>query len=191
MWDARAVENKVGDCKQTSVVGGKSHREGETVGGILCHLKNESNFPSSPLAPSVFLANLSAPLLSEGFTGFQAEVGEEREKRRETLHSQDKPFAEEKKKKPYQCKLNESVFPPLFKKRGSCSESETKIKSLQRLESSTLACVSFRALERLNQCRRQLESVGDNFCWADLQFLSGQLQTELFIYRKVINRSFF
>lgn len=60
-------------------MGGKSHREGETVGGILCHLKNESNFPSSPLAPSVFLANLSAPLLSEGFTGFQAEVGEERE----------------------------------------------------------------------------------------------------------------
>lgn len=60
-------------------MGGKGHREGETVGGILCHLKNESNFPSSPLGPSVFLANLSAPLLSDGFTSFHTKMGEERE----------------------------------------------------------------------------------------------------------------
>ena len=41
-------------------------------------LKNESNSPSSPLARSLFLANLSAPLLSDGFTGGGRGVGEER-----------------------------------------------------------------------------------------------------------------
>lgn len=56
--------------------------------------------------------------------------------------------------------MNGSVFPLLFKKEGFSSGGGTKIKSLWRLESSTLPCVSFRALECLNQCRRQLEAVG-------------------------------
>lgn len=62
-------------------------------------------------------------------------------------------------------KLNGSVFSPLLKKKRERGlqqrSSETKIKSLCRLESSSLPCVSFRTLERLNQCRRQLEAVGD------------------------------
>lgn len=57
-------------------------------------------------------------------------------------------------------------FPLLFKKRKKRGLQQwkwdkNKKKGLWRLESSTLPCVSFRALECLNQCRRQLEAVGD------------------------------
>lgn len=80
-------------------------------------------------------------------------------------------------------------FPSLVEqKEGFSSGSETKIKkSLQRLESSTLPCVSFRALECLNQCRRQLEAVGDELQGGSPQSLSGSLRTDLFIWRKVMN----
>lgn len=50
-------------------------------------LKNESNSPSSPLAPSLFPANLSAPLSSDGFTGAGRDGSGEKNKRR-ALHSQ-------------------------------------------------------------------------------------------------------
>lgn len=57
--------------------------------------------------------------------------------------------------------FNGSVFSLSFKKKEFFSgEWETEIKSLWRLDSSTLPCVSFRALERLNQWRRQLDSSG-------------------------------
>lgn len=74
------------------------------------------------------------------------------------------------------------------KKRASAVEVRQKLKkSLWRLESSTLPCVSFRALECLNQCRRQLEAVGDELQGGSLQSLSGSLWTDLFIWRKVMN----
>ncbi len=137
-------------------------------------LKNESNSPSSPLAPSLFPANLSAPLLSDGSTGGGRD-GRGEKNRRRTLHSQAKPLPQKKKSLVSASFLNEwKSFPSLVeKKEGFSSGSETKIKSLWRLEPSTLPCVSFRALERLNQWRRQLEAVGDELQGASLQSLSG------------------
>lgn len=106
------------------------------------------------------------------FYWFSGRGGRGERNRRETLHSQDKPFAE-RKKSLISANWMKAFSLPCLKKRGSCSESETKIKSLQRLESSTLACVSFRALERLNQCRRQLESVGTTFVGPTFSFSPG------------------
>lgn len=57
------------------------------------------------------------------------------------------------------------------------SESEMKIKIIKKkrssreLEPSTLPCVSFRSLECLNQCRRQLEAVGDELRGSRFQSL--------------------
>lgn len=58
-------------------------------------LKNESNSPSSPLAPSLLLANLSAPLLSDGFT-YGGRDGREEKNRRRSLHSQSKSLPQKK-----------------------------------------------------------------------------------------------
>lgn len=80
-------------------------------------LKNESNSPSSPLAPSLFLANLSAPLLSDGFTGGGRD-GRGEKNRRRTLHSQAKPLPQKKKALLVLLfEMNGRVFTPLFKKK--------------------------------------------------------------------------
>lgn len=74
-------------------------QRGRNSGGYFVPLlKNESNSPSSPLAPSLFLANLSAPLLSDGFTGGGRD-GRGEKNRRRTLHSQAKPLPLKKQKK--------------------------------------------------------------------------------------------
>lgn len=63
-------------------------------------LKNESNSPSSPLAPSLFLANLSAPLLSDGFTGGGRDGrGEEEKKQMQKSPFTGRTFTSEKRKK--------------------------------------------------------------------------------------------
>ena len=98
-------------------------------------LKNESNSPSSPLAPSLFLANLSAPLLSDGFTGGGRDGrGEEEKKQMQKSPFTGRTFTSEKRKKKKTLlvplfKVNGSVFPPLFKKKeGFSGGSETKIR---------------------------------------------------------------
>lgn len=92
-------------------------------------------------------------------------------------------------------KMNRRVFALFFFfffKEGFSSGSETKIKkSRWRLESSTLPCVSFRALECLNQSRRQLEAVGDELQGGSLQSPPGELWTDLFICGKVMTFSYF
>lgn len=75
-------------------------QRGRNGGGYFVSLlKNESNSPSSPLAPSLFPANLSAPLLSDGFTGGGRD-GREEKNRPGTLHSGAKPLPQETKQKP-------------------------------------------------------------------------------------------
>lgn len=67
-------------------------QRGENSGGYFVPLlKNESNSPSSPLAPSLFPANLSAALLSDGFAGGGRD-GREEKNRCRTPHSQAKPL---------------------------------------------------------------------------------------------------
>lgn len=77
-------ENKLGCCKQSYSGRKETRREGGTAGSdFVLLLKNESNSPSSPFAPSSFPANLSGPPSSDGFTG-----GEERKAAAEPTHLQ-------------------------------------------------------------------------------------------------------
>lgn len=133
----------------------------------------------------------------------EAEMGEKRREkkkgvknRRRTLHSQTKPLPRKKKALLVPLfKMNRSISLSCLKQKSGLQQWKwdknlKKKKSLCRLESSTLPCVSFRALERLNQCRRQLEAVGEELQGASLQSLSGEMWTDRFICRKVMNFSY-
>lgn len=62
--------NKLGRCEQSYGGRKETRREGGTAGSYFVPLlKNESNSPSSPLAPSSFPSKLSDPPSSDGFTG--------------------------------------------------------------------------------------------------------------------------
>lgn len=99
------------------------------MGGYFVPLyKNESNSPSSPLAPSLFQAKLSAPLYLMALL-VETEMGEE--KKRSEKQTQKTPFtgqsfALEKALLVPLFKMNGSVFPPLFRKGASLLEGRGK-----------------------------------------------------------------
>lgn len=124
----------------------------------------EKKIQTSFLARSLFRATLSAPLLSDGFTGGGRD-GRGEGNRRRTLHSQVKPLPQKKKTQLLLVPLftmTGSIFPPLFKKKRGLQQWKIRVSH-----------PPLRALGRLNQCRRQLEAEGDELQGASPQSLSG------------------
>lgn len=149
-------------------------QRGRNSGGYFVPLlKNESNSPSSPLAPFFYFqptCQLHCYLMA---LLVEAVDGRGEKNTRRTLHSRAKPLPLKKKNKKKDLvsasfqnewkSFSLSCLKKRKEKRGlqQWKWDKNKKKGLWRLESSTLPCVSFRTLECLNQCRRQLEAVGD------------------------------